>query len=171
MFGFKNIKSLRDSYLIFLYLVWVCCIGNCKMSNCFSLQKLKKAIATMKWNKLSLSIIVRYFIINITVWKVSKYRVISGTYFPVFWLNTERYGVSLRIQSKYMKTWTRNNSVFGHFSRSAWSYVMTSQNGNLNGSEVLIVFKLTELSRSCSKRIINIFQLSQLIIKLLMDSF
>ena len=84
MFGFKNIKSLRDSYLIFLYLVWVCCIGNCKMSNCFSLQKLKKAIATMKWNKLSLSIIVRYFIINITVWKVSKYRVISGTYFPVF---------------------------------------------------------------------------------------
>ena len=48
---------------------------------------------------------------------------------------------------------------------------MTSQNGNLNGSEVLIVFKLTELSGSCSKRIINIFQLSQLIIKLLMDSF
>ena len=125
MFGFKNIKSLRDSYLIFLYLVWVCCIGNCKVSNCFSLQKLKKAIATMKWNKLSLSIIVRYFIINITVWKVSKYRVISGTYFPVFWLNTERYGVSLRIQSKYMKTWTRNNSVFGHFSRCLIHYSLT----------------------------------------------
>ena len=27
-----------------------------------------------------------------TVWKVSKYRVISGPYFPVFKLNTEIYG-------------------------------------------------------------------------------
>ena len=31
----------------------------------------------------------------------------------------------------------------------------------LNDSEVLIVFKLLELSRSCSKWITNIFQLSQ----------
>ena len=36
-----------------------------------------------------------------TVWKVSK------------------YGVSLRIQSEFRKIWTRKNSVFGHFSRSA----------------------------------------------------
>ena len=35
---------------------------------------------------------------------------------------------------------------------------------DLNDSEVLIVFKLPELSRSCSKRIINIFRLSQLMI-------
>ena len=28
-------------------------------------------------------------IINITAWKVSKYVVISGPYFPVFGLNTE----------------------------------------------------------------------------------
>ena len=27
-------------------------------------------------------------------WKVSKYRVISGPYFPVFWLNSEIYGVN-----------------------------------------------------------------------------
>ena len=40
---------------------------------------------------------------------------------------------------------------------------------DLNDSEVLIVFNLFELSRSCSKRI-NIFQLSQLI-KLPMKSF
>ena len=36
--------------------------------------------------------------------KSVNYGVISGPYFP--------------IQSKYRKTWTRNNSVFGRFSRS-----------------------------------------------------
>ena len=34
-------------------------------------------------------------------------RVFSGTYFPAFGLNTERYGVSLRIQSKCGKIQTR----------------------------------------------------------------
>ena len=38
-------------------------------------------------------------------------------HFPVVGLNTERYGISLRIQSEYRKIRTRNNSVFGHFSR------------------------------------------------------
>ena len=60
--------------------------------------------------------------VHYTAWKVSKYRVISGPYFPVFWLNTERYGVSLRIQSTYRKIWTRNNSLFGHFSRCVIHY-------------------------------------------------
>ena len=55
-----------------------------------------------------------------TAQKVSKYRVISGPCFPVFGLNTEIYSVNLRIQSEYRKIQTRNNSVFGHFSRSAW---------------------------------------------------
>ena len=32
------------------------------------------------------------FIIKITAWKVSKYGVISGPYFPVFRLNTGNYG-------------------------------------------------------------------------------
>ena len=50
--------------------------------------------------------------------KVSKYGVISGPYFPVFGLNTEIYGVNLRIQSKYRTIRTRNNSVFGQFSRN-----------------------------------------------------
>ena len=49
---------------------------------------------------------------------MSKYVVISGPYFPAFGLNTERYFVSLRIQSECGKIRTRNNSVFGHFSRS-----------------------------------------------------
>ena len=51
----------------------------------------------------------------VTAWKVSKYGVISGPYFPVFGLNTKIYGVNLRIQSKYRKIRTRNNSAFGNF--------------------------------------------------------
>ena len=38
--------------------------------------------------------------INITAWKVSKYGVFSGPYLPVSGLNTEIYGVDLRIQSE-----------------------------------------------------------------------
>ena len=53
-----------------------------------------------------------------TAWKVSKYGVFSGPYFPTFGLNTEKYGVSLRIQPKWGKIRTRKNSVFGHSSRS-----------------------------------------------------
>ena len=53
-----------------------------------------------------------------TAWKVSKYGVISGPYFPVFGLNMEIHEVNLRIQSEYRKIRTRNNSVFGHISRS-----------------------------------------------------
>ena len=53
-----------------------------------------------------------------TAWKVSKRGVISSQHFPVFGLNTEIYGLNLCIQSEYRKIWTRNNSVFGHFSRS-----------------------------------------------------
>ena len=49
---------------------------------------------------------------------MSKYGVFSGPYFPTFALNTERYGVSLRIQSECGKIWTRKNSLFGQFSRS-----------------------------------------------------
>ena len=47
--------------------------------------------------------------------KVSKYGVFSGPYFPVFGLNTEIYGVILRIHSEHRKIRTRKNSLFGHF--------------------------------------------------------
>ena len=47
-----------------------------------------------------------------TAWKVSKYGVFSGPCFPVFELNTERYGVSLRIPSECGKIRTRKSSVF-----------------------------------------------------------
>ena len=42
----------------------------------------------------------------------------SGPYFPAFGLNTDRYFVSLRIQSECEKIRTRKNSVFEHLSRS-----------------------------------------------------
>ena len=53
-----------------------------------------------------------------TAWKVSRYGVFSGPYFLAFGLNTERYGVSLCIQSDWGKIQTRRTSVFGHFSHS-----------------------------------------------------
>ena len=53
---------------------------------------------------------------------MSKYGVNSGLYFPVFGLNTEIYGINLHIQFEYRKIRTRNNSVFGHFSRGEWAY-------------------------------------------------
>ena len=55
---------------------------------------------------------------NHTAWKVYKYRVFSGPYFPAFGLNMERHFVSLCIQSECGKIRTRKNSVFGHFSHS-----------------------------------------------------
>ena len=54
-----------------------------------------------------------------TAWKVSQYGVFSGLYFPAFGLNTERFSLSLRIQSECGKIRTRKKSVFGHFIRSA----------------------------------------------------
>ena len=44
-----------------------------------------------------------------------KYGIISGPYFPVFGLNMEIYVVN---QSEYRKIRTRNDSIFGNFSRS-----------------------------------------------------
>ena len=46
-------------------------------------------------------------IINVSqllhAWKVSKYGIFSGPYFPALGLNTERYEVSLRIQPEREK--------------------------------------------------------------------
>ena len=54
----------------------------------------------------------------VTAWIESKYGVFSGPYFLTFGLNTDRYSVSLPIQSKCGKMRTRKNSVFEQFSRS-----------------------------------------------------
>ena len=63
--------------------------------------------------------VTSFILLNITtMWKVSKYGVFFGPYFPVFELNTEIYEVNLRIQSECRKIWTRKNSIYGHFSHS-----------------------------------------------------
>ena len=46
---------------------------------------------------------------------MSKYGVFAGPYFPAFEHKTERYRVSLRIQSKCGKIGTRRNFLFGYF--------------------------------------------------------
>ena len=46
---------------------------------------------------------------------MSKYRVFSVSYFPVFGLNTEIYSVNLRIQFEYRKIRTRKNSHLDTF--------------------------------------------------------
>ena len=42
----------------------------------------------------------------------------SGPHFLAFGLNTERYGVSLHIRSECGENADKNNSEYGHFSRS-----------------------------------------------------
>ena len=46
---------------------------------------------------------------------MSKYRVFSGPYFHAFELNTDRYFLSLRIQSEYGKTQTRKTPYVDTF--------------------------------------------------------
>ena len=73
------------------------------------------------WKSLFSVNVRRYFEIllaAITACKVSKYGVFSGPYFLAFGLNTERYFVSLCIQSECGKIRTKKTSVFGHFSHS-----------------------------------------------------
>ena len=46
---------------------------------------------------------------------MSKYGVLSGPYFPVFGLNTEIYGVNLRIHCEYRKYGAEKNPYFETF--------------------------------------------------------
>ena len=69
-----------------------------------------------------------------TAWKVSKYVVFSGQYYPKFELNTERYEVSLmqaviRGISECRKKRTRKNSISGQFSRVRLFKVLQSDRG------------------------------------------
>ena len=49
---------------------------------------------------------LREKLVMITVWKVSKYGVISGTYFPTFGVNTER-------DTSYLSVFTPNAGKYG----------------------------------------------------------
>ena len=64
-----------------------------------------RTLETLKWS----------FLPNIHCIKSVRIRSYSGPHFPAFGLNTERYGVSLRIQSKGGKMRTRitpNTNIF-----------------------------------------------------------
>ena len=64
-----------------------------------------------------------------TAWKLSKYGVFSGPFFPASGLNTERYGVSLRIQSECGKIRTRitpNMDTFHALSYNFWIIILYS---------------------------------------------
>ena len=82
-----------------------------------------------------------------TVRKVSKYGVISGPYFPVLGLNTEKYFVSLCIQSECGKIRTRNNSVFGHFSRSESKKISGTYSLTLNRFQILSGVSIADFKR------------------------
>ena len=71
----------------------------------------------------------------ITVWKVSKYRVFSGPYFPVFGLS-----VNLRIQSECRKIRTRKNSVLEHFllSEFAKKNALSKVDGIVSKSKIIL---------------------------------
>ena len=65
-----------------------------------------------------------YFIMNELKWPLRKkspyLELFWSTFFPqfaAFGLNTERYGLSLRIQSKCRKNADQNNSEYRHFLR------------------------------------------------------
>ena len=62
-------------------------------------------------------------------WKVSKYGVISGPYFPVFGLTFPIYTLNLRIQSEYRKSWTGNNSavwIFDYCQSNIYNFKSTT---------------------------------------------
>ena len=89
---------------------------------------------------------IRQVLIEVTTWKVSKYGVISGRYFPVFGLNMKIYGLNLRIQSEYRKIRTRNYSVFGLFSRSDCDAILI----------ILIIFAILRPTLCCSSSIFRV---------------
>ena len=60
-------------------------------------------------------IVGRCLIILSTIWKVSKYGAISGPYFPVFALNTEKYGPEI---TPYLDTFHAVINVYFIFENS-----------------------------------------------------
>ena len=65
--------------------------------------------------------ILMLYCIKSTAWKVTKYRVFSGPYFPVFGLNTERYLIS-----SYLSVFSPNAGKYGP---ERTPYLDTSRSG------------------------------------------
>ena len=118
------------------------CLGNALTPTAFikNLQKFHRPVnflkipfiyQALKCKKSSHTVIRNYLLVLLA--KIRAYSFIQETLccvksvqirsyfwsvFSCFGLNTEIYGVNLRIQSDYRKTRTRNNSIFEHLSRS-----------------------------------------------------
>ena len=80
------------------------------------------------WNTYATTNYVCYFSKPTTAWKVYKYGVFSGLYFPVFGLNTEIYEANLHTQSTLRQNTNQENSVFGHFSHSEQPHLYLASN-------------------------------------------
>ena len=76
------------------------CVQNCCRK--FTKNLLKNAKKTYKLNNCNLNRFVQ-LPLGFTTWKVSKYRVIYGLYFPAFGLNTEIYRV-ITLETPYLDT-------------------------------------------------------------------
>ena len=110
----KEAKWLQDIYYGYSSL-WIS--QRNKVGN-FSNWKRCKQVVNSYINSVNSHIFFLSIQCNTNTWKVSKYGVFPGPYFPVLGLNREIYSVNLHIQTKYRKTLTRKKCVFGHFSCS-----------------------------------------------------
>ena len=84
-------------------------LGNCKLTkNDLFCSYFSKILPIFEWE------LTRIWksMTKDTAWKVSKYRLSSGPYFPIFGLNTKIYSVNLPIQSAYRKIETRKKFRF-----------------------------------------------------------
>ena len=77
--------------------------------------------------------------ITVTTWKVSKYGVISGPYFPLFGLNTEIFSVQENTDQKKLRIWSlfrqcvemKNLSTISVFKREVEKWMPESCSGKL----------------------------------------
>ena len=78
----------------------------------------------------------------VTAWRVSKYGVFSGPYFPAFGLNTESYPVPLRILSKCGKIQTTKVRIWTLFTHYVQMYL--TLNKHLFTRQAKTILKLTK---------------------------
>ena len=99
----KEAKYLQDIYYGYLSL-WIS--QRNKVGN-FSNWKRCKQVINSYINSVNSYMFFLSIQRNTNTWKVSKYGVFPGPYFPVLGLNREIYSVNLHIQTKFRKTRTR----------------------------------------------------------------
>ena len=84
------------------------------------LRKLPTSTFMSKWESLPgcFQICKNSFVYSITpftAWKVSKYGIFSGPYFPVFGLNIGKYGPEKTLYLNFFHTVCKNGTIKLHF--------------------------------------------------------